>query len=129
MTADEYAAQVSTTMRFHGETYIGNREFSTITAAIKTAFADGVKTAEAQVQSLTDQLTTLKAESKAYAERAEKLAADYLTADSQALRASRSRRASSHPTARTSARSEGMPEVPMASAERRRLLHLPLLWI
>lgn len=41
MTAQEYAATVSTTMRFHGDIFIGAEEFNSITAAVVAAFEAG----------------------------------------------------------------------------------------
>ena len=41
--AKKFAEKVSVSARFHGEVFIGTREFSTITAAVEAAFIAGVE--------------------------------------------------------------------------------------
>lgn len=39
--AEEYAGKLSTTMRFHGEIFIGSKQYDTITEAVRAAFEAG----------------------------------------------------------------------------------------
>jgi len=44
--ADEYAARVALTQRFHGEIWIGDQKFNTVSDAVRAAFKAGEKSAQ-----------------------------------------------------------------------------------